>query len=150
MAVKDQRIKMTNEILNGIRVLKLYAWETAFIRSITHIREQELKYIRQQAIIMVVLNVLSTFTPILVSRKKKRTSICSYDDTTFIKVGVTTFGTYVLSSKDNILTVEKAFVSLALFNMLQNPLFGLPYIINSLLEVSCGISFNAYGIHLFG
>ena len=53
MTVKDQRIKMMNEILNGIRVLKLYAWEMAFIRSITHIREKELGYIRQKAIIML-------------------------------------------------------------------------------------------------
>jgi hypothetical protein len=69
MSVKDQRIKMMNEILNGIRVLKLYAWEMAFIRSITHIREKELGYIRQKAIISAVSSILSTFTPILVSMR---------------------------------------------------------------------------------
>jgi ATP-binding cassette subfamily C (CFTR/MRP) protein 1 len=69
MVVKDQRIRMMNEILNGIRVLKLYAWEMAFIRSITHIREQELGYIRQKAIISAVSSILSTFTPILVSMR---------------------------------------------------------------------------------
>lgn len=69
MKVKDQRIKMMNEILNGIRVLKLYAWEMAFIRSITHIREKELGYIRQKAIISAVSSILSTFTPILVSMR---------------------------------------------------------------------------------
>jgi len=66
MLIKDQRIKMMNEILNGIRVLKLYAWEMAFIRSITHIREKELRYIRQKAIISTISNILWTFTPILV------------------------------------------------------------------------------------
>jgi ATP-binding cassette subfamily C (CFTR/MRP) protein 1 len=66
MTVKDERIKTMNEILNGIRVLKLYAWEMAFIRSITHIREKELRYIRQQAIISTISNILWTFTPILV------------------------------------------------------------------------------------
>jgi hypothetical protein len=66
MLIKDQRIKMMNEILNGIRVLKLYAWEMAFIRSITHIREKELRYIRQKAIISSISNILWTFTPILV------------------------------------------------------------------------------------
>jgi len=71
MTVKDERIKMMNEILNGIRVLKLYAWETAFIRSITRIREKELGYIRQKAIIGAISNLLSTFTPILVSKTKK-------------------------------------------------------------------------------
>jgi hypothetical protein len=66
MLIKDQRIKMTNEILNGIRVLKLYAWEMAFIRSITNIREIELGYIRKKAIIGAISNILWTFTPILV------------------------------------------------------------------------------------
>ena len=70
MKVKDERIKMTNEILNGIRVLKLYAWEMAFIRTITHIREQELKYIRQSAIISAFSHVLWIFTPILVKTNK--------------------------------------------------------------------------------
>ncbi len=66
MTVKDERIKMMNEILNGIRVLKLYAWEMAFIRSISHIREKELQYIRQKAIVSVISHILWTFTPILV------------------------------------------------------------------------------------
>jgi len=70
MVVKDQRIKNMNEILNGIRVLKLYAWEMAFIRSITHIREKELGYIRTKAIISAISNILWTFTPILVSITK--------------------------------------------------------------------------------
>jgi ATP-binding cassette subfamily C (CFTR/MRP) protein 1 len=69
MTVKDERIKTINEILNGIRVLKLYAWEMAFIRSITDIREKELRYIRQKAIISTISNILWTFTPILVRIK---------------------------------------------------------------------------------
>ncbi|CAF4345359.1 unnamed protein product [Rotaria sordida] len=71
MTVKDERIKMMNEILNGIRVLKLYAWKMAFIRSITHIREKELGYIRQKAIIGAISNILWTFTPILVGTTKE-------------------------------------------------------------------------------
>jgi ATP-binding cassette subfamily C (CFTR/MRP) protein 1 len=70
MTVKDERIKMMNELLNGIRVLKLYAWEMAFIRSITSIREKELGYIRQKVFIGAVSSILWTFTPILVSKTK--------------------------------------------------------------------------------
>ncbi|UJR17989.1 hypothetical protein I4U23_004890 [Adineta vaga] len=114
MKVKDERIKMTNEILNGIRVLKLYAWEMAFIRTITRIREEELGFIRQKAIIGAVSSILWIFTPIL--------------------VGITTFSTYVLLSDSNILTADKAFVSLALFNLLRGPLVSFPNMINSIIE----------------
>lgn len=30
MKYKDERIKVINEILNGIKVLKMYAWEMSF------------------------------------------------------------------------------------------------------------------------
>ena len=66
MTVKDQRIRSMSEILNGIRVLKLYAWEMAFMRSVTSIREKELGYIRQKAIASAISNILWVFTPILV------------------------------------------------------------------------------------
>ncbi|CAF1344492.1 unnamed protein product [Adineta ricciae] len=114
MKIKDERIKMVNEILNGIRVLKLYAWEMAFVRTINRIRESELIYIRQKAIIGAVSSILWIFTPIL--------------------VGITTFATYVLLSDSNILTAEKAFVSLALFNLLRGPLISFPNMINSIIE----------------
>ena len=35
MKLKDKRIKMMNEILGGIKVLKLYAWEPSFINQVT-------------------------------------------------------------------------------------------------------------------
>ena len=31
MKHKDERIKMMNEILNGIKLLKMYAWEMSFM-----------------------------------------------------------------------------------------------------------------------
>ncbi|CAF2155180.1 unnamed protein product [Rotaria magnacalcarata] len=114
MKIKDQRIKMTSEILNGIRVLKLYAWEVAFIRSITRIRDKELEYIRKKAILTTISNILWTFTPIL--------------------VGILTFATYVLSSDTNILIADKAFVSIALFNLLRSPLVVFPNVMTNVVE----------------
>jgi hypothetical protein len=55
---------------------------------------------------------------------------------------VATFATYVLSSDANILTADKAFVSLAFFNLLRGPLVAFPSIINSVVEVSGEISFG--------
>ena len=45
MAEKDKRVKMMNEILQGIKVLKLYAWEPSFGRIINNIRKAETHYL---------------------------------------------------------------------------------------------------------
>lgn len=67
MKDKDSRIKLMNEILNGIKVLKLYAWELAFKEKVSQIRESELKVLKKSA----YLGAMSTFTwvctPFLVS-----------------------------------------------------------------------------------
>jgi len=140
MTAKDQRIKTMNEILNGIRVLKLYAWEMAFIRSITSIREKELGYIRKKAIIGAISNILWTFTPILV-RIRRFVSFISLYIYAIVKVGIATFATYILSSNHNVLTADKAFVSLALFNLLRGPLNAFPNVITSVTEVNPNILF---------
>lgn len=46
---KDKRSKLMSEILNGMKVLKLYAWEGAFGDRVTAIRARELKYQRSDA-----------------------------------------------------------------------------------------------------
>lgn len=56
-----------NEVLNGIKVLKLYAWELAFKDKVSAIRESELRVLKKTA----YLGAVSTFTwvcaPFLVS-----------------------------------------------------------------------------------
>jgi len=41
MLKKDERVRLISEILNGIKVLKLYAWELSFIKRINSLREEE-------------------------------------------------------------------------------------------------------------
>ena len=36
-----------NEILNGVKVLKLYAWEEPFMKKVSDIRDEELSIMRQ-------------------------------------------------------------------------------------------------------
>lgn len=72
MKNKDNRIKLMNEMLNGIKVLKLYAWELAFKGKVSDIRESELRVLKKAA----YLGAVSTFTwvcaPFLVSLTGKR------------------------------------------------------------------------------
>jgi ATP-binding cassette, subfamily C (CFTR/MRP), member 1 len=51
MKIKDERVKIMNEVLNGMKVLKLYAWEPSFEESITEIRDKELKIMRKMAVL---------------------------------------------------------------------------------------------------
>ena len=42
MKNKDRRNKMMDEILNGMKIIKLYAWESSFLRKVNAIRDQEI------------------------------------------------------------------------------------------------------------
>ncbi|NXA48635.1 MRP3 protein, partial [Nothocercus julius] len=119
MRYKDSRIKLMNEILSGIKVLKLYAWEPSFAARVLEIRKNELRVLKKSA----YLNSLSTFTWI---------------SAPFL-VALTTFAVYVSVDENNILDAEKAFVSLSLFNILKFPLNMLPQVISSLAQTSVSL-----------
>ncbi|XP_064317887.1 multidrug resistance-associated protein 1 isoform X6 [Phalacrocorax carbo] len=119
MKSKDNRIKLMNEILNGIKVLKLYAWELAFREKVLEIRQKELKVLKKSA----YLAAMATFT-----------WVCA----PFL-VALSTFAVYVTIDKNNILDAQKAFVSLALFNILRFPLNMLPMVISNIVEASVSL-----------
>lgn len=56
-----------NEILNGIKVLKLYAWELAFKEKVLAIRQEELKVLKKSAYLAAVGTFTWVCTPFLVS-----------------------------------------------------------------------------------
>uniref|UniRef100_A0A8C9W2Y9 Multidrug resistance-associated protein 1 n=1 Tax=Scleropages formosus TaxID=113540 RepID=A0A8C9W2Y9_SCLFO len=116
MKDKDSRIKLMHEVLNGIKVLKLYAWELAFKDKVSAIRESELRVLKKSAYLAAV----STFT-----------WVCA----PFL-VALSTFGVYVMVDEKNVLDAQKAFVSLALFNILRFPLNMLPMVISSVVQAS--------------
>uniref|UniRef100_A0A8D0F9M8 Canalicular multispecific organic anion transporter 2 n=1 Tax=Strix occidentalis caurina TaxID=311401 RepID=A0A8D0F9M8_STROC len=116
MRYKDSRIKLMNEILGGMKVLKLYAWEPSFLEKVLEIRKNELRVLKKSA----YLNSLSTF---------------AWISAPFL-VALTTFAVYVSVNEKNILDAEKAFVSLSLFNILKFPLSMLPQVISNITSVS--------------
>jgi ATP-binding cassette, subfamily C (CFTR/MRP), member 4 len=46
--MNDQRIKFTNEVIEGIRLIKMYAWEKAFQSICNSYRALEYKFITSQ------------------------------------------------------------------------------------------------------
>uniref|UniRef100_A0A671VKK2 ATP-binding cassette, sub-family C (CFTR/MRP), member 3 n=1 Tax=Sparus aurata TaxID=8175 RepID=A0A671VKK2_SPAAU len=119
MQYKDARIKLMNEILNGIKVLKLYAWENSFKEKVLTIRQKELNVLRKTAYLGALSTMAWTSAPFLVA--------------------LTTFAVYVTVDENNVLDAEKAFVSLSLFNILRFPLNMLPQVISSMVQASVSL-----------
>ncbi len=67
MKEKDKRVKLMNEILSNIKILKLYAWENSFIDKILVIREKEIKYLIKIFVYYIVTIFSYTCAPYLVS-----------------------------------------------------------------------------------
>nr|AJG01605.1 ATP-binding cassette sub-family C member 1 [Dreissena polymorpha] len=110
MKLKDARIKLMNEVLNGIKVLKLYAWEESFERKVREVRAKELNVTKKAAYLGAVSTFFWSSAPFLVT--------------------LATFATYILIDSNNQLDAQKAFVSLSLFNILRFPINLLPMVIS--------------------
>lgn len=67
MSLKDERIKICNEILNGIKVIKLYAWEPPMEEVIQRIRRKELHLIRKVGLTRALIDTLNFSSPFFVS-----------------------------------------------------------------------------------
>nr|XP_031313708.1 multidrug resistance-associated protein 1-like isoform X2 [Camelus dromedarius] len=114
MRNKDKQIRLLYEILHGIKILKLYAWEPSYKKKVIEIREQELE-IQKSAGYLAVFSMLTlTCIPFLVS--------------------LATFCIYFLLDEGNILTATKVFTSMSLFNILRLPLFDLPMVISAVVQ----------------
>ncbi|XP_065898603.1 multidrug resistance-associated protein 1-like isoform X2 [Dysidea avara] len=118
MAQKDRRIRIMNELLNGIKVIKLYAWEDHFEKDVGNIRNKELSILKQTAYLNIGGSFSWTCAPFMVS--------------------LATFGIFVLTS-DESLTAERAFVALSLFNILRFPMSMLPRLISSIIQASVSL-----------
>lgn len=90
-------------------------WELPFEKMVSKIRVKELKILKKIAF----LNTISTF---------------SWTVAPFLVTAVA-FLIYVFSDDTNVLSAEKAFTSLALFNLLKQPLTMLPVTISNMIQV---------------
>ncbi|XP_016840841.1 multidrug resistance-associated protein 1 isoform X10 [Nasonia vitripennis] len=119
MKNKDERVKLMNEVLSGIKVLKLYAWEPSFEEQILKIRNKEIKVLKEAAYLNAGTSFIWSCAPFLVS--------------------LVSFATFVLIDEKNVLNSEIAFVSLSLFNILRFPLSMLPMMISNVVQASVSV-----------
>lgn len=108
--ITDKRVQLTNEVLQGIRLIKCYGWETFYLHRIGGLREEEVKAIRKSMIALCLL-------------------ICIFHSVPVIAV-VLSFITYSLTGHD--LNIPTIFAALQLFNLIRLPLLMLPVALSSL------------------
>lgn len=116
MKQKDKRVKQMNEIIQGIKIIKLYGWEQSCQKRVADIRDKEINILRNMSYMSCVNSFVWTCAPFVVS--------------------LVTFATYVFMDENNVLDSQKAFVSLALFNIMKIPLTFLPHMILATVQGS--------------
>ncbi|KAK4830095.1 hypothetical protein QYF61_008522 [Mycteria americana] len=120
MRYSDQRVKLLSEMLHGIKILKLYAWEPAYQRKVMSIREREVDVLKSSGYLTTYSMLTLTCIPFMVS--------------------LATFGVFFHLDKENVLTATKVFTSISLFNILRLPLFDLPSVISAVAQTKVSLS----------
>ncbi|KAI9755932.1 MAG: hypothetical protein M1835_000778 [Candelina submexicana] len=110
--VTDQRVSLTQEILQAVRFVKYFGWESSFLERINDIRRREIRMIQTLLAIRNAINAVSMSLPIFAS--------------------MLSFITYSLTNHD--LNPAYIFSSLALFNSLRMPLNLLPMVIGQVID----------------
>ncbi|KZT29756.1 multidrug resistance-associated ABC transporter [Neolentinus lepideus HHB14362 ss-1] len=112
LIITDQRMRLTNEVLQGIRLVKLYAWEAFYGHKISKLRAAEVKALRVGAWALSMMIALTSFVPVLAV--------------------ILSFVTYALTGHN--LNVAIIFSSLQWFNIIRLPLSMLPLVFASVAQ----------------
>ncbi|KAF7982734.1 hypothetical protein HWV62_26606 [Athelia sp. TMB] len=110
--ITDQRIRTTSEVLQGIRLVKAFAWEAFFTAQVGELRTREISTIKKVAMARSGLIALVTFIPVLAA--------------------ILSFITYGLTGHS--LNVAIIFSSLQYFNIIRAPLIFFPLVLASLSD----------------
>ena len=109
---KDERMKITTETFNAIKLLKLYNWENEFKNRIYDARDNEISTQKKLLILVTCAIFFSYFAPALVQ--------------------ISTIGLYIYLN--TYLRIGDILVGLSIFNRLMGPLSSLPWTFNSIVE----------------
>ena len=109
---KDSRMKITTEIFDNIKILKLYNWENKFRNKIIEKREEEISELNNYIIIDILNITIFWLSPVLVS--------------------VITIGLYQYLHKS--FQISVLLMGLAIFSSIQDPIRYIPALINGLID----------------
>ncbi|KAJ3196394.1 hypothetical protein HK101_009105 [Irineochytrium annulatum] len=118
MSRADKRTTVVNEVLQGIRIIKFFAWENNVMDKINAARKREMNSLIEYYFMNAVSVLIWSITPMLVSL-------------------VTFFSLTVLAGRT--LDAQLAFTCVALFNSLRIPLLAFPEILMELFQLKVSI-----------
>ncbi|XP_043938804.1 ATP-binding cassette sub-family C member 8 isoform X3 [Protopterus annectens] len=110
----NERLKKTNEMLRGIKLLKLYAWEHIFHGIMEETRQKEMTSLKAFALYTSISIFMNAAIP--------------------IAAVLTTFVVHAYLSQDSGFSPAVAFASLSLFHILVTPLFLLSSVVRSTVK----------------
>ncbi|KAI6185629.1 Multidrug resistance-associated protein 1-like isoform X1 [Aphelenchoides besseyi] len=105
MKFKDERLKLVNDLLNGIRIIKLYAWEDPMQKITANIRKREINEIFKSKLIDGVLEASFNSSPMIAT--------------------IVTFYLFVVVD-GNQLNPRSAFMTIFLFDLVRFATFKFP------------------------
>jgi ATP-binding cassette, subfamily C (CFTR/MRP), member 1 len=114
----DQRVSLTQEVLQSIRFVKYYAWESDFLDRISKIRSDEIRGVRVMFMVRNLMTAIGTSIPMFAS--------------------MLAFITY--SYTNHALEPASVFSSLSLFNGLRLPVMLLPMILALVSDASSAVT----------
>lgn len=115
--ITDQRVSLTQEILQGVRFVKYFGWETSFLERIQNIRKKEIHGIQILLTIRNAVLAVGMSMPVFAS--------------------MVSFITY--SQVNSNLNPAPIFSSLALFNSMRIPLNFLPLVIGQIIDANASV-----------
>ncbi|KAI8489554.1 hypothetical protein Bbelb_327210 [Branchiostoma belcheri] len=115
MATTDVRLKWINESIQGIKLLKLYAWEHLFVGKVMEARKDEVKQLHSRAWWKILAIFCNTASPLVVT--------------------LIAFGSYEYFNEKP-LTAAEAFSALTLFYTLHGPFSEIPTLLGLFAAMS--------------
>ncbi|KAJ3057372.1 hypothetical protein HK097_008467 [Rhizophlyctis rosea] len=112
----DSRVKLTQEVLQGIRVIKFFAWEASFSEKIEEIRKKEMRQVFKRAFLGAFVTAIAFALPIFAAA-----------------LAIVIYGV------QNPLDPTKIFPALTWFNLLRLPLMFLPQLIVNLADMRVAV-----------
>jgi ABC-type multidrug transport system fused ATPase/permease subunit len=124
MVWTDKRSKLLQELLSGMRVIKLFSWEVPFLKRISEYRQNEMRYVTcpiglNLVILLIICSSSRYIRTLLIMRAGMNAIAISLP----ALASVLAFVTYSLTGHS--LTAANIFTSLTLFQLVRFPLMFL-------------------------